>query len=54
MAVEALHVQVLHAQGGGHEAGGLPGLDGDPELAVDAPGVDGLEGVGVDAGGHPQ
>ena len=54
VAVEALHVQVGLPQGRRHEAGGLAGLDGHAELAVDPPGVDGLEGVGVDPRGHPE
>lgn len=54
VAVEALHLQVLLPQGRRHEPGGLAGLNGHAELAVDPPGVDGLEGVGVNPRGHPE
>ena len=54
VAVEALNDQVLPAQRVGNEPRRLPRLDGHTELAVDASGVDGLQGMGVDARRHPQ
>ena len=54
VAVEPLHLQMGPGQGVRHKLGRLAGLNGNPELAVDPSGVDGLEGVGVNPGGYPQ